>query len=679
MPQAVAPRPVLTALLATLLVTGIASAAADLEVVYIERTPKYPGYQDRVAYVGNRLFEDDFHPYEVDVATSLREVRQVEDGDGSATDLSVPLVEAPGKREKGGPPPGPPPRRWPDDGETVTFTAHVLNRGPGDAGAFEYVWRLDGKVVERSTCDLVLGPGETTELSREWTWEFAPHRVALEVTLPGDPRRSNNSVEDYTHALQLFSYIDRSYAKRFQADTARVKNPTTDSITEWLQRHRARMNEMFEKAGSPLRWRFDLLGFLDEGEPTPAIDRPLYDGAFPTRFTLADKDWRLGASGYYDASEDIDYGYLHEVAHQLGIIDLYRMNVPPEQNKVNHSAYTGTQCLMTGCSHFISRHTALAMKSWHGKRRGYFGQYLFDLPRTIRLRFLDATGQPLEGAEVAVYQKIETPGTGEHIPDRVKFSGVTGPGGLYTLPNVEVDSSLFWTDTGNVLRPNPFGYISNHGENGVFLIRVEKNEMVHWAWFDITEPNLAFWQGQTDEATFERKTGIGRGVTRVVPPDLCEENAASWHRWAQDGAITLADDRQVKQEGRSSLRLDITGGFDNLVRFPGDTLARWDLSGLREFRFSALAKNKNPFQNASPWVRLGNHKKGYFEWHPTSDLLNEARDRWVTWRVSVAGDAVWKRSTVGDPDLADINYFELHADTWDYGFTLWLDGVRLGE
>jgi hypothetical protein len=36
----------------------------------------------------------------------------------------------------------------------------------------------------------------------------------------------------------------------------------------------------------------------------------------------------------------------------------------------------------------------------------------------------------------------------------------------------------------------------------------------------------------------------------------------------------------------------------------------------------------------------------------------------------------WRRLMFGTPDMSTISSFEIHADTWDYGFTLWLDGVR---
>ena len=44
--------------------------------------------------------------------------------------------------------------------------------------------------------------------------------------------------------------------------------------------------------------------------------------------------------------------------------------------------------------------------------------------------------------------------------------------------------------------------------------------------------------------------------------------------------------------------------------------------------------------------------------------------------IPIAGDATWQRTTFGTPTLTEMNYIEIHADTWGAGFTLWMDGVR---
>jgi hypothetical protein len=43
--------------------------------------------------------------------------------------------------------------------------------------------------------------------------------------------------------------------------------------------------------------------------------------------------------------------------------------------------------------------------------------------------------------------------------------------------------------------------------------------------------------------------------------------------------------------------------------------------------------------------------------------------------IPLTGDASWIRTVTGSPTLSEVTGIEIHADTWDYGFTLWLDGL----
>jgi len=120
---------------------------------------------------------------------------------------------------------------------------------------------------------------------------------------------------------------------------------------------------------------------------------------------------------------------------------------------------------------------------------------------------LAADGEPLTGADVMVFQRVEKPDTGRRIYDIPKFHGATDGRGMYTLPNVPVDDSMFYMATNDELRPNPFGYISNHGENGLLLIRVAKAGLVDYVWLDIIQCNLAFWS-TVEPAIYVRLTEL---------------------------------------------------------------------------------------------------------------------------------------------------------------------------
>ncbi len=239
-------------------------------------------------------------------------------------------------------------------------------------------------------------------------------------------------------------------------------------------------------------------------------------------------------SGYYRPAEDIDYGFLHEMGHQLGLIDLYQLDVPSDRNQVSGLGYSGPDGLMHSCANFISEHSALGMNHWLNQAHGYFGQYMYNMPAQLRLRILDVYGDPLEGATVKMYQYCERPGQGKVITNQIKVQGTTDADGEYVLPNVAIDPGMVPPiHTGDQLLDNPFGYLAVVGTNGVFHFRVEYDGGVDYCWLDITEANVAFFNGLTDVAVFERQLGLG-GLPQYCPPeDMAEINSIDWAAWAE--------------------------------------------------------------------------------------------------------------------------------------------------
>jgi hypothetical protein len=615
----------------------------DLQVVTISRTPRYPRYWPNYTYY-EVTEPSGFGPYAFTAATSL----------GGGQDETT--------------------QRWPDIGDAETYTATVRNRGTNEwSGVLTGTWTFDGFVVDTPAQSVTLQPSELVTFACVLPWDGQSHEVGFAIDV-ADARAENNALAIDTKSVAFLSYIDRSRMEEFREETPSYPDAATDDFIDWLNRHMARFNAMFAAADCAKRVHFGVLEVLGDDAPDPDVET-IYFAIFPFRYRAGEGSLR--GSGYYDPSEDIDFGLLHEMGHQLGLIDLYRLDLAPGSNYVSNMGYSGPAGLMHGCSPFLSQHSALAMNYWLDTAHGYYGQYQYQIPTEVRMRFLGHDGQPLEGATVRVYQKAERPGLGELITDQVKAQGATDADGEYTLPNVPIDPNMVpVTYAGDELHDNPFGYVAVVGTNGLLHFEVEHNGFVDYAWLDITEVNNAYWQGQTDLAVFERELALGGSLQCYPPPDMAELNADSWATWAQQGELALFDDSQEYQQGEASIRVEATGGFDNYVRYPGDQLAVWDLSGVQYIRFWCYAVNPNgAFQSGSPWLHLGD-RDGFFAWQPTWDILNQAIGQWVEYVIPIAGDATWQRSTFGTPSLANINYFELHADTWGAGFTLWLDGVR---
>ena len=620
----------------------------DLQITCIARTPRYPRYWPNYTYY-EVTEPSGFGPYVFSAATSL--------GGGQTGST----------------------QRWPNVGDAVTYTATVRNRGTTTwSGTLGGTWRVDGVMVSNPSQAVNLAPGGTATFPYVRNWDNQWHEVKFTINVP-DGRSTNNEVAIFTKSAPFLTYVDKNFVEDFrEKSTPSYPLAATPDMIDWLQRHAKEMNDMFIDAGSVKRVHYDVLSVLDDRDPDPSAPSTIYFGVFPFRYYGG--QWGDPRSpGYYHADVDIDYGLCHEMAHQLGLIDIYQLGVSPQMNQVSSMGYSPVACLMNGCSPFYSEHSARAMTYWGDIVHGYYGQYLYCIPTQVRLRVLDYYGAALSGATVSMYQVCERPGVGKVITNQVKAQGVTDASGEWTLPNVPVNASLVPPTAAGVLHDNPFGYVAVVGTNGVLHFKIQKGDFVDYAWLDITEVNNAYWQGQTALAVFERQTTIGGGIQNFPPADMAEMNVENWTAWSQDGTTTLANDTSRKHNGAGSIKFVTTGGFDNYVRYPIGLMARWDLSSVTNIRFWVYASNPSPvgFQSQSPWVRLGNFQSGYFQWTPSSDVLNNARNRWYEFVVPVAGNATWSRSTFGAPSLSRINYLEIHADTWDAGFTLWLDGVRV--
>jgi hypothetical protein len=343
---------------------------------------------------------------------------------------------------------------------------------------------------------------------------------------------------------------------------------------------------------------------------------------------------------------------------------------------------------MRACSPFLSRQSALAMNHWLDSAHGYYGQYLYGIPAEVRLRVLNRNGQPLPGATVKMYQVCDRPGVGKIISTQIKAQGTTDTNGEFVLPNVPIDpAKVPPAPTGDVLRPNPFGYVAVVGVNAVLHFRIEYAGSSDYAWLDLTEANVAYYQGQTNQAVFDRRVALGGPQQIIPPPELSETNAADWIAWAEgsaSGGTYVTNDTQRRQVGTASLKFVTDGGFDTYVRYPGSLTARWNLSGVSTLNLRFYAENVHGFQSGSPWIRLKDADGNYFQYqyyqggNPV-DILNAAIGTWWATQVPLgASNTVnngWRRTAFGTPDLGKIQALEIHADTWDYGFILWIDGV----
>ena len=250
---------------------------------------------------------------------------------------------------------------------------------------------------------------------------------------------------------------------------------------------------------------------------------------------------------------------------------------------------------------------------------------------------------------------------------------ITGPGGLAIVPTFyDVDEH-----TDGQIRTATYWFIPpggawDHLDNGGYTIELAAESVNDI----LLNPAVGAVLGTFD--------------VEIDPPqrrpaaDLAEANASDWVAWADGATASVSDDTTRTTAGEASIRFDTSGGFDTLVRYGAVGAVDWDLSAASQLKFSIYAENPSPFGfQEGPCVRLHGTNGGYHEYHfqengNAAAPINGAVNQWATFSIPLAGSIEptgWWRTTVGAPDMAHIASVEFHADTWDNGFTLWLDDV----
>ena len=432
-------------------------------------------------------------------------------------------------------------KRWPDPGETVELIAHVWNFGDDVSGTFDYEWKIDGRPIVKDQHNGIAS-GERSEFKFTMQWPEDQSNPVITFTVDPDDNireliEDNNSVDDWIKGYTLgVSFSPTVY------ESLRLSNEegrTIQSPERWIHDNVEFLNQLFIEADLKDRIRVDMLYITDKEWHIPPSLRFYMDGWW--------RIWHGEDSFYspegYERRPEIDLGLLHEWMHQLGVIDIYWMNIEtnevllPDANRPGQKAACGSgyyewdeacyllpeelQDIMSGTEYIrIGPHTAGGLRSNYGHRRGHYGEYLYDTPETTIVKILDKHGNPVSDAVLRFHQKkwqfsdepvpedgpltdeIHDIEEGQVIGATPDFEVTTDENGLAVLPNRDVISHV--TLTGHQLRPNPFATIDVVGTNGIFLIEIESSECTNYEWLSIFELNLAYWDGQTDEAIFTK-------------------------------------------------------------------------------------------------------------------------------------------------------------------------------
>jgi hypothetical protein len=127
-----------------------------------------------------------------------------------------------------------------------------------------------------------------------------------------------------------------------------------------------------------------------------------------------------------------------------------------------------------------------------GYRRGYYGEFLYDVPKMVFVRALDASGQPMPAAKLSFFQE----NGGEFKDEAPVIEGETNAQGAFRLPDRPIgEEGDVRTQTAHSLRPNPFGRIDVVGGNGAFLVRAKFAGQEEWRYLKLWEAVAAGYRG----------------------------------------------------------------------------------------------------------------------------------------------------------------------------------------
>lgn len=180
----------------------------------------------------------------------------------------------------------------------------------------------------------------------------------------------------------------------------------------------------------------------------------------------------------------------------------------------------------------------------------------------------------------------------------------------------------------------------------------------------------------------------------VISNDQWEDMAeppAQWYAYPEvcggygdTVATTVSWDSTNYKEGAASVKCVTGNGWDIGLQFwpGGDSVMHWQLSESDTLIFWLKTSNTTGYGFQYHQIRVGNLCGGYYKYSGSPSVLNAANGTWKKIKMPLAGGGSpynYVRTAVGTVSLDDISWVSIHADTWDFGFTIWLDGVHFSS
>ena len=182
---------------------------------------------------------------------------------------------------------------------------------------------------------------------------------------------------------------------------------------------------------------------------------------------------------------------------------------------------------------------------------------------------------------------------------------------------------------------------------------------------------------------FPSNSGPAPLIQDNPPCDLAEPPSV-WYAYPETGypgpriTDTIFFDSKEKVEGTASVKLVTGRGWDVALNYrpANDSVSRWSLSQQDTLYFWVRTIRNIMIGFQYFHIRIGDAAGNYYKYTAAPSLLTAANLTWKHYQFPLSGNSQFVRTMVGTMSLDSVNYVEFHADTWDYGYTLWLDGVQ---
>ncbi len=412
-------------------------------------------------------------------------------------------------------------------GEKVTFIVHIFNAGPAPAGAFGYRISIGDKPVAAATLP-GLKPAEEKRVEVPWAWQAGQHEIKVELDPEGKLKeitRANNTFADPIRALTFFFAVHKTTYDAF----SQVLN-VVDSFNfeDWAQYHVHMMNFLFAES----RWLSAPNGIaervrVDKIIVVPECDEALYvkdqrRNGDPKEVIEYNGNWSFGKSELDNTRRwalNVDWGLPHELGHQLGLVDIYQLNVDPWQilarrmdgtyATLKHFYPAPATMMHWHGPHIFSEFCAGYLNQTLGRPRGYFGDYYYDIPDKCLLKVLSISGKPVPNAKVELFQRSAFKPPHHFVHGEPVSQGQTDENGVWLMPNRPAPhhKTLSGPDfKGYEMKDNPWGHIHVVGFNAMMLARVEAAGREEFFWLRLCDFNVAKWRGAEKEYTHPLKT-----------------------------------------------------------------------------------------------------------------------------------------------------------------------------